>query len=96
MTIHPLTRDLYKRALVIGKDYPHPEGLDYVRRIWKAALRNPQNCPSWYDSNYSEKEREIELRRAVAKGRSMLKEMIGVIQFKKYRTMKSRYDTKDP
>lgn len=34
---------------------------------------------------------EKELKKAVARGRHMVREMIGVIQLKKYRTMKARY-----
>mmetsp|Transcript_53563 Transcript_53563/g.130430 ORF Transcript_53563/g.130430 Transcript_53563/m.130430 type:complete len:160 (+) Transcript_53563:340-819(+) len=106
--IHPLVRDLYKRALVVGHDYPL--GLDYVRRTWKDALRNPSNCPSCYlDACGQEQqcfddaltpvpyneytvEQEKELHKAVGKGRFMIREMIGVIQLKKYRSMKQRYD----
>jgi hypothetical protein len=31
---------------VVGRDYPSPngEGLEYVRRKWKEALRDPENC----------------------------------------------------
>ena len=47
-TMHPLVRDLYKRAIIVGRDYPHPDGLEYVRRTWKAALRDSKNCPSCY------------------------------------------------
>lgn len=36
---------------------------------------------------------EKELRKAVGRGRFMVREMIGVIQLKKYRTLKRRYDT---
>ena len=32
-----------------------------------------------------------EIKRAIAYGRYMVKEMIGVVQLKKYRTMKKRY-----
>ena len=46
--MHPLVRDLYRRVLLVGRDYPHPEGMSYVRRTWKAALRNPENVPSFY------------------------------------------------
>jgi hypothetical protein len=94
--MHPLVRDLYKRALVVGRDYPL--GLEYVRRTWKKALRNPENCPSCYDYNGSPvvdpppAECERELRKAVGKGRYMVREMIGLIQLKKYRSMKKRYD----
>lgn len=46
--MHPLVRDLYKRAIIVGRDYPHPDGMEYVRRTWKAALRDSKNCPSCY------------------------------------------------
>eukprot|EP00816_Leptocylindrus_hargravesii_P002157 CAMPEP_0196819026 /NCGR_PEP_ID=MMETSP1362-20130617/68649_1 /TAXON_ID=163516 /ORGANISM="Leptocylindrus danicus, Strain CCMP1856" /LENGTH=98 /DNA_ID=CAMNT_0042197359 /DNA_START=252 /DNA_END=548 /DNA_ORIENTATION=+ len=36
-------------------------------------------------------EDEKDLLKAVARGRYMIREMIGVIQLKKYRTMKQRY-----
>jgi hypothetical protein len=105
--MHPLVRDLYKRVLVVGKDYP--TGLDHVKQVWKAALRNHDNCPSWYRDNHpnanddlllrnggeggsSRNDNEEELLRAVHKGRHMVKEMIGIIQLKKYRAMRQRYD----
>jgi len=91
--MHPLVRDLYKRALFVGRDYPL--GLPYVRKTWKKALRNPDNCPSCYDSHrqplLQHPQCEKELRKAVGKGRYMVREMIGMIQFKKYRAMKKRY-----
>jgi len=96
--MHPLVRDLYKRVLIVGRDYPHPRGLPYVREKWKAALRNPENCPSCYDkdlllpnNNDNNKQCEKEIHQAVARGRHMVREMIGIIQLKKYRTMKQRY-----
>ncbi len=97
--MHPLVRDLYKRALVVGRDYPL--GMDYVRRTWKKALRNPDNCPSCYSLkentvSFETRECEKEMRKAVARGRFMVREMIGVIQLKKYRTLKRRYDNTDP
>lgn len=88
--MHPLVRDLYKRVTLVGRDYP--KGIDYVRKTWKKALRNPHNCPSCVplsDPHSPKCEREI--RRAVAKGRNMVREMEGIIQFKKYRAMKHRY-----
>jgi hypothetical protein len=88
--MHPLVRDLYKRVIHVGKDYPL--GLDYVRKTWKAALRNPQNCPACYTDPKS-RECEQQLRKAVGRGRHMVNEMIGIIQLKKYRTMKRRYGT---
>jgi hypothetical protein len=94
--MHPLVRDLYKRALVVGKDYPR--GLNYVRETWKKALHDPDNCPSCYPltSTIDDPQRvvdcEKEIRKAVGKGRYMIREMTGVIQLKKYRTLKKRYD----
>lgn len=100
--IHPLVRDLYKRALLVGRDYPHPQGMVFVREKWKEALRNPSNCPSWYpagDDNphpsLDSTQREKEIRRAVARGRFMVREMVGVVQLKKYRTMNQRYRRDD-
>lgn len=92
MTMHTLVRDLYKRALIVGRDYPL--GLNYVRDKWKQAIRNPENCPSCSYPLLSTPslECEKEIRKAVGKGRYMIREMIGVIQLKKYRTLKKRYD----
>ena len=129
--MHPLVRDLYKRAIIVGREYPHPDGgLEYVRRTWKAALRDSKNCPSCYasagcgetttttttttdDAGAHGAERtdavsgnndnppkpncladpkcEKEIRLAVGRGRKMVNEMVGVIQLKKYRTMRRRY-----
>jgi hypothetical protein len=79
--MHPLVRDLYKRVLLVGQDYP--AGLDYVKVTWKKAFRNPDNC--------SPKPSQQELNKAVARGRHMVREMEGVIQLKKYRAMNKRY-----
>jgi Complex 1 protein (LYR family) len=35
----PPVRDLYKRLLLLGVDYPHPEGLAYVRRKVKEGFK---------------------------------------------------------
>ncbi len=100
--MHPLVRNLYKQVLVIGKDYPHPEGIEYVRRKWKEAIRNTKNWPLNHAAlsssslenvpPFTSAELEKEIRLAVGKGRHMVKEMIGIIQLKKYREMKKRYD----
>jgi len=88
MIIHPLVRDLYKRALVAAKDYPVP--FEKTKALWKKAIQNPDNCPSCYDSENRDR-CEKEIKRAVAKGRAMEREMIGIIRLKKYRAMKKRY-----
>jgi hypothetical protein len=89
--MHPLVRDLYKRVLLVGRDYP--AGLDYVKVTWKKAFRNSENCPSCYLGNdpLQSKACQQELTKAVARGRFMVREMEGVIQLKKYRAMKKRY-----
>jgi hypothetical protein len=92
--MHPLVRDLYKRVLLAGRDYP--TGIDHVKAAWKKALRNPRNCPSCYGASGGGNDEETaacerEIRRAVAKGRHMVNEMAGVARLKKYRAMKERY-----
>jgi hypothetical protein len=76
--MHPLVRDLYKRFLVAGREYSL--GLAYVREKAKAAfMRNAQLTDM------------IEVKRAVKRGRYMVREIIAVIKLKKYRAMKARY-----
>jgi len=77
--MHPLVRDLYKRAILVGQNYP--QGIEYVRAKWKLALRNHSEPITT----------EQDLHKAVAKGRYYIREMEGIIQLKKYRTMKERY-----
>jgi hypothetical protein len=126
--MHPLVRDLYKRAISVGRDYPL--GLDYVRKTWKKALRDPKNCPSCYADNVHGRnqhrhhesssgqetdddgfvsssssslstsepyvvspECERELRKAVGRGRFMIREMVALVQLKKYRSMNQRYNS---
>jgi hypothetical protein len=55
---------------MIGKDYPHPEGLAYVRRKWKDALRNPENCRLLEGTSADiANENERMIRKAVGRGR---------------------------
>jgi hypothetical protein len=76
--MHPLVRDLYKRFITVGKDYPG--GVDLIRRKAKEAFRKNATLTD-----------EVEIRRAVARGRWMVRELQGVIKLKKYREMKKRY-----
>ena len=76
--IDPRVRDLYKRILVVGRDYP--AGLDHVRERAKAEFGKRAGLTD-----------DVDIKRAIAYGRYMVKEMIGVVQLKKYRTMKKRY-----
>lgn len=75
--MHPLVRDLYRRFLWAGRDYPR--GLPFVRARAKTA----------FFRNASLTGEDIFF--AVAKGRWWVKEMVGVIQLRKYRAMRSRY-----
>ena len=76
--MHPLVRDLFKRFLVVGRDYPL--GLAHVRAKAKAAILANAGLAS-----------ELEIKRAVGRGRWMVNELIGVIQLRKYRTLRKRY-----
>lgn len=78
MSMHPRVRDLYKRFLHVGKEYP--KGLSYVREKAKTAIFNNRDLKE-----------EVEIKRAVAKGRYWVRELEAVIKLKKYRTMKNRY-----
>mmetsp|Transcript_8428 Transcript_8428/g.26342 ORF Transcript_8428/g.26342 Transcript_8428/m.26342 type:complete len:84 (-) Transcript_8428:477-728(-) len=76
----PVVRDLYKRLLLVGRAYP--AGLDHVRERAKREFLERRDLTS-----------EADIRKAVGYGRYMLREMEGVIQLKKYRTLKARgYD----
>ena len=77
--MHPHVRDLYKRILLVGKDYPL--GLPYVKTKAKQ---------QFYANAHLVKDRK-EFQQAIVSGRWQVKEMIGVIQLKKYRTMNQRY-----
>ncbi|KAL1529027.1 hypothetical protein AB1Y20_010347 [Prymnesium parvum] len=72
-------RNLYKRLLVVGRDYPL--GLSVVREKAKKAFL----------ANSHLEVGSFEWKKAIAYGRYMVKEMIGVIQLRKYRAIKQRY-----
>lgn len=76
-------RNLYRRVITVGRDYP--AGLEYVRTRAKAEIAKRKDITD-----------EVELKRAVNYGRYLVKEMIGVIQLKKYRSIKSRYREPEP
>ena len=79
-------------ALMVGRDYPHPDGLAHVRRKWKEALRDPANCRLVDGASPgAARENEKTIRKAVGRGRYVVREMEGTIQLKKYRTMRRRY-----
>ena len=72
--MNPKVRQLYMTILTIGKDYP--KGLGYVRDRAKREFRQHADAEG------------PALSKALAYGRWMSKEMIGVIQLSKYRQLK--------
>lgn len=82
VAMNPKVRDLYRRFLYVGKDYPL--GLSYVREKVKTAFFKNKDLTD-----------PLEVKRAIKKGRWMVQEMIGVIQLKKYRTLNSRYTSEE-
>lgn len=80
--MNPRVRDLYKRFMVVGRDYP--QGLAFVRDHVKAAFRRSADIST-----------DREINAAVNKGRYMVREMIALIQLKKYRTLRSAYQTEE-
>ena len=75
----PRVRDLYKRVITVGRDYP--TGLSHVREKAK--------CEFFKQANLHD---GLEINRAINYGRYMVREMTGIIQFKKYRALKQRYE----
>lgn len=65
---------------MVGKDYPL--GQQFVKEKAKEAFFKNSNIKD-----------ELELKRAVHRGRYMVKELIGVVRLKKYRTLRKRYNT---
>jgi len=73
-----LVRELYRRFLWVGRDYP--EGLPFVREKVKVAFFSNAHLTN-----------EEDILRAVAKGRWWVKELVGVVQLKKYRSLRKNY-----
>ena len=76
--MHKLVRDLYRRLLWVGKDYP--KGLPFVRTKAKEAF-----------FKHAAVTEEEELFRLVATGRWWVKELIGLVQLRKYRALRRAY-----
>ncbi|CAH0480327.1 unnamed protein product [Peronospora belbahrii] len=80
--MNPKVRDLYKRFLFVGRDYPL--GLAYTREKVKDAFFQNRKLTD-----------PVLIKKAIKRGRWMVREMVGVIQLKKYRTLNSRYTSED-
>ncbi|KAH9255119.1 hypothetical protein BASA81_006878 [Batrachochytrium salamandrivorans] len=78
--MHALVRDLYKRIVLVGRDYPL--GLDWVRSKAKPWFRQ-----------HSDATDEVEIKKLVGVGRHQVREMQAVIQLKKYRHLRRAYGT---
>ena len=76
--MHPAVRDLYKRFIASGRVYP--QGLDFIRQKAKQAFLANRDLHD-----------ELELKRAIAKGRHMVREINAISKLHKYRTLKKRY-----
>lgn len=77
--MHPKVRDLYKRLVFVGRDYPL--GLEWVRR--KAKL--------WFRQHRAVSD-DLEILKLVKTGRHWVREMEHIIQMRKMRTLKRNYD----
>ena len=79
MGIPPMTRELYKRLLVAGRDYPL--GTTWLRDKIKAEMRK--------NAGLDPASNETEYKRAIAAGRYWARELEAVAKVRKYRAMKS-------
>ncbi|KAG5177309.1 hypothetical protein JKP88DRAFT_281998 [Tribonema minus] len=97
--MRPQVRDLYKRFLIVGVDYPHPEGMAFVRRKVKEAFREnahlTHEATSQTLTHVHNSESQADVNRAVGRGRRVCKDIVGFIQLKKYRAMRERYGIKE-
>ena len=75
-------RDLYKRFIVAG--YNYPQGVDYVRPRVKKAFFEKQNITD-----------EVELKKAIAFGRYWVREIVAISKLHKYRSLNNRYGKSD-
>jgi hypothetical protein len=75
----PLVRDLYKRFLLTGRVYP--QGMSAVRIKAKEAFFKNKNVVD-----------EVELKKAIAKGRYWVRELTAISALHKYRSLRKRYD----
>jgi hypothetical protein len=76
--MHPFVRDVYRRLLHAGREYPG--GLAAIRPRLKAAFAQQAALRS-----------EDDIAHAVARGRWWAKELVATAQLRKYRAMRARY-----
>jgi hypothetical protein len=78
--MHPLVRDLYKRFVQVGAHYP--QGLDFVRAKARKGFLENAHLHS-----------EVEIKKAVGKGRYWAREIEAISRLHKYRTLRKRYSS---
>lgn len=78
LLMHPLVRDLCKRFVLVARR--HPSGERYVKERAMAALRRNTGLTD-----------EVEIKRAVARGRRAVREAEDFAKFCKYRVLCKRY-----
>lgn len=71
-------RDLYKRFLLAGRNYP--KGLAFVRQKAKEGFGEQRHLKD-----------EVDIKKAVAKGRWWVRELNAISKLAKYRQMRERY-----
>lgn len=75
--VHPLVRDLYKRLIRAGRDYP--QGLTHFREKAKEKFKRDISTT------------EVDFMKAVAYGRYMAREIVAINRLHKYRALNKRY-----
>ena len=80
--MHPLVRDLYKRFILAGRNYP--QGINYIREKAKTAIFANKLIVE-----------ELEIKKCVSKGRFWVREIMAISNLHKYRSLKKRYPTDD-
>lgn len=76
--MHPLVRDLCKRFIITARR--HPSGEIWVKERFRDALRRNAAL-----------EEEVDIRRAVLRGRRVAKDAEEFAKFSRYRAMRRRY-----
>ncbi|CAM9566082.1 unnamed protein product [Choristocarpus tenellus] len=76
--MHPLVRDLLKRFVIVSRH--HPGGECWVKERVKKGLQP-----------YSKLQDEVDIKRAVAKGRRAAREAAAFSSFARYRILRNRY-----
>lgn len=77
--MHSSVRDLYKRFLIAGRNYP--QGLSYIRQRAKDGFRKNSGLQD-----------EVAVKKAVAEGRYWVREVVAISKLHKYRSIRRKYD----